>query len=147
MVDAMRYHLTVPALVFVVAASVACGTSGPPEAAPTAAPLAVNVASAALVDRPDVFRAGGTLRGGQSALVSSRVMATVRTVAITRDETSADCPPRSVPPARNTSGRSTSAADATFTARGAAVGAASGGPDVPQATEAATTNTNAGTVR
>jgi RND family efflux transporter MFP subunit len=66
--------------VFTVAS---CG--GPPEEAapqPAAAPVAVQVTTVARAERPEVLQAGGTLHGHRTAIVSSRVMATVVKVAV-----------------------------------------------------------------
>lgn len=51
-------------------------------AAPPDTPVAVTTAVAAMHERPDLFEAGGTVRGRTSATVASRVMAPVRAVLV-----------------------------------------------------------------
>jgi RND family efflux transporter MFP subunit len=52
------------------------------QAAPQGTPVAVTTAVAAMSERPDLFEAGGTVRGRASATLASRVMATVQAVLV-----------------------------------------------------------------
>jgi RND family efflux transporter MFP subunit len=72
------------ATVFVLAATAAACGSAPagPQAGAAGPAVPVQVVSVARSARPEVLQAGGTLHGRRSAVVSSRVMATVLDVAV-----------------------------------------------------------------
>lgn len=70
------------ALLSVISLSAGCGREEPPDEGDRPAPVAVQVAPARRVDRPERLEAGGVVAAAEAASLSSRVSATVRAVAV-----------------------------------------------------------------